>query len=108
MQSRLIFLREWAYAAFLQSTCCLLQFEETLGMADPKEALQELIDPRLGGDYPIASVLKVSDAGKLGSAISFSSTVAQNKHFVLNRLLTCVLCTRSLILQSHVRMKSPG
>lgn len=70
-ESRLIFLREWVHLAILESTCCLLQFEETLDMPDPKEALLELIDPRLGGDYPIDSVLKVSDAGKLGSAISF-------------------------------------
>ncbi|KAJ1290370.1 hypothetical protein BS78_02G237600 [Paspalum vaginatum] len=35
-------------------------FEETLSMPDPKEALQELIDPRLGGDYPIDSVLKIA------------------------------------------------
>jgi len=28
-------------------------------MPDPKEAIQELIDPNLGGDYPIDSVLKI-------------------------------------------------
>jgi hypothetical protein len=33
-------------------------------MPDPKEALQELIDPSLGGDYPIDSVLRVRDAMK--------------------------------------------
>ncbi len=33
-------------------------------MPDPIQALQELIDPRLAGDYPIESVLKVSDAVK--------------------------------------------
>ena len=59
-----------------QSTCCFLQFEETLSMPNPKEALQELIDPRLGGDYPIDSVVKVSNAGKLGSTMSSCSTVA--------------------------------
>jgi chitin elicitor receptor kinase 1 len=45
-------------------------------MPNPKEALQELIDPRLGGDYPIDSVVKVSNAGKLGSTMSSCSTVA--------------------------------
>ncbi|WVZ65510.1 hypothetical protein U9M48_014860 [Paspalum notatum var. saurae] len=35
-------------------------FEDTLSMPDPKEALQKLIDPRLGGDYPIDSVLKIA------------------------------------------------
>jgi chitin elicitor receptor kinase 1 len=49
-------------------------------MPNPMEALQEMIDPRLGGDYPIDSAVKVSDAGKLGSTISFCSTVAQKKH----------------------------
>ena len=77
-------------------------------MPNHKEALQELMDPRLGGDYPIDSVVKVSATGKLGSTISVCSTVAQNKHYVLNCLMTCVLCTRSRTLQSHARMKSPG
>jgi hypothetical protein len=87
----------------------LFQFEETLSMPNPKEALQELIDPRLGGDYPIDSVMKVSDAGKLGGPTSsFCSTVARNKNYVLNCLMTCVLCTRSRTLQSHARMKIPG
>jgi len=48
-------------------------------MPDPKEAIQEVIDPNLGGDYPIDSVLKVSDTGKPSSTISFCS------------LLICVL-----------------
>ncbi|CAL5082283.1 unnamed protein product [Urochloa decumbens] len=39
-------------------------FEETLSMPDPQEALQELIDPRLGGDYPIDSVLKIASLAK--------------------------------------------
>ncbi|XP_021310111.1 chitin elicitor receptor kinase 1 isoform X2 [Sorghum bicolor] len=39
-------------------------FEETLSMPNPKEALQELIDPRLGGDYPIDSVVKVAYLAK--------------------------------------------
>jgi len=33
-------------------------------MPNPKEALQELIDPRLGGDYPIDSVVKVAYLAK--------------------------------------------
>jgi hypothetical protein len=44
-----------------------------LTMPNPKEGLQELIDPRLGGDYHINSVVKVSDAGKLGTTISLLS-----------------------------------
>ncbi|CAM0148772.1 unnamed protein product [Urochloa decumbens] len=39
-------------------------FEETLSMPEPQEALQELIDPRLGGDYPIDSVLKIASLAK--------------------------------------------
>ncbi|KAF8780857.1 hypothetical protein HU200_000807 [Digitaria exilis] len=39
-------------------------FEDTLSRRDPKEALQELIDPRLGGDYPIESVLKIAYLAK--------------------------------------------
>ncbi|CAN6182916.1 unnamed protein product [Urochloa humidicola] len=33
-------------------------------MPDPQEALQELIDPRLGGDYPIDSVFKIASLAK--------------------------------------------
>jgi len=36
-----------------------LQFEEALSTPDPKESLQRLIDPALGEDYPIDSILKV-------------------------------------------------
>ena len=36
-----------------------LQFEEALNTPDPKEGLQRLIDPALGEDYPIDSILKV-------------------------------------------------
>jgi len=39
-------------------------FEETLSMPNPKEALQEMIDPRLGGDYPIDSAVKIAYLGK--------------------------------------------
>jgi chitin elicitor receptor kinase 1 len=46
-------------------------------MPDPKEALQELIDPRLADDYPIDSVLKVSDTDKPSSTTSFPSHVPQ-------------------------------
>ncbi|CAD6218526.1 unnamed protein product [Miscanthus lutarioriparius] len=38
--------------------------EEALSMPNPKEALQELIDPRLGGDYPIDSVVKIAYLAK--------------------------------------------
>lgn len=37
-----------------------VQFEEALNTPDPKEGLQRLIDPALGEDYPIDSILKVS------------------------------------------------
>ena len=36
-----------------------LQFEEALNTPDPKEGLQRLIDPALGEDYPMDSILKV-------------------------------------------------
>ncbi|CAO2146707.1 unnamed protein product [Urochloa humidicola] len=39
-------------------------FEETLSMPDPQEVLQELIDPTLGSDYPIYSVLKMAHLAK--------------------------------------------
>ncbi|XP_066399745.1 lysM domain receptor-like kinase 10 [Miscanthus floridulus] len=39
-------------------------FEEVLSMPNHKEALQELMDPRLGGDYPIDSVVKIAYLAK--------------------------------------------
>ncbi|XP_062194900.1 chitin elicitor receptor kinase 1-like isoform X2 [Phragmites australis] len=36
------------------------KFEEALNRPDPKEGLQNLIDPVLGEDYPIDSILKVT------------------------------------------------
>jgi len=36
-----------------------LQFEEALNRSNPSEAIRELVDPRLGENYPIDSVLKV-------------------------------------------------
>ncbi|CAD6224281.1 unnamed protein product [Miscanthus lutarioriparius] len=39
-------------------------FEEALSMPNHKEALQELMDPRLGGDYPIDSVVKIAYLAK--------------------------------------------
>ncbi|ONM56279.1 Chitin elicitor receptor kinase 1 [Zea mays] len=39
-------------------------FEETLSMPNPMEALQEMIDPRLGGDYPIDSAVKIAYLAK--------------------------------------------
>jgi hypothetical protein len=35
------------------------QFEEALNTTNPKEGLQRLIDPALGEDYPMDSILKV-------------------------------------------------
>lgn len=37
----------------------LMQFEEVLGLSDPKEDLHKLVDPRLGENYPLDSVFKV-------------------------------------------------
>ncbi|KAL6656310.1 hypothetical protein ACP70R_007136 [Stipagrostis hirtigluma subsp. patula] len=39
-------------------------FEERLSMPNPKEALRELIDPSLVGDYPMDSVLKIAYLAK--------------------------------------------
>lgn len=39
--------------------CIVLQFEEALNKSDPCEGLRKLVDPRLGENYPIDSVLKV-------------------------------------------------
>lgn len=41
-----------------------LQFEEALNSPDPKEGLRTLIDPKLGEDYPIDSILKVKTMQK--------------------------------------------
>ncbi|CAN6174956.1 unnamed protein product [Urochloa humidicola] len=49
---------------FTHAKSLVYLFEETLGMPDPQEALQELIDPRLGGDYPIDSVFKIASLAK--------------------------------------------
>ncbi|XP_042473236.1 chitin elicitor receptor kinase 1-like isoform X2 [Zingiber officinale] len=35
-------------------------FDETLGKPDPKEELKKLVDPRLGQDYPLDSVLAMA------------------------------------------------
>ncbi|URD80267.1 STYKc [Musa troglodytarum] len=39
-------------------------FEEAFSKPDPKEALKNLVDPRLGQDYPIDSVLAMAWLGK--------------------------------------------
>ncbi|TVU08792.1 hypothetical protein EJB05_42205, partial [Eragrostis curvula] len=39
-------------------------FEDAFNMPDPKEALQELMDPSLGGDYPMDSALKIAYLAK--------------------------------------------
>ncbi|KAK8468891.1 hypothetical protein PHAVU_006G146400 [Phaseolus vulgaris] len=39
-------------------------FEEVLGLSDPKENLRQLVDPRLGDNYPLDSVFKVSQLAK--------------------------------------------
>lgn len=38
-----------------------MQFEEVLGLSDPKEDLRQLVDPRLGDNYPLDSVFKVGN-----------------------------------------------
>lgn len=43
----------------LPFTCFVLQFEEALNQSNPSEAIRKLVDPRLGENYPIDSVLKV-------------------------------------------------
>ncbi|KAL8511196.1 hypothetical protein ACS0TY_017862 [Phlomoides rotata] len=40
-------------------------FEEVLSEPDPPEALKTIIDPRLGDNYPLDSVLKVSLLGRI-------------------------------------------
>nr|CAD1839014.1 unnamed protein product [Ananas comosus var. bracteatus] len=42
----------------------IILFEEALSEPDPKEGLRKLIDPRLGEDYPIDSVLKMAQLAK--------------------------------------------
>jgi len=37
----------------------VLQFEEALNQSNPSEVIRKLVDPRLGENYPIDSVLKV-------------------------------------------------
>lgn len=37
-----------------------LQFEEVLNQQNPEENLRELVDPRLGDNYPLDSVYKVT------------------------------------------------
>lgn len=39
-------------------------FEEVLGLSEPKEDLGKLVDPRLGENYPIDSVFKMSQLAK--------------------------------------------
>ncbi|KAL5220742.1 hypothetical protein ABZP36_025455 [Zizania latifolia] len=39
-------------------------FEEALNSPDPKEGIQGLIDPKLGEDYPIDSILKLTQLAK--------------------------------------------
>jgi len=38
-----------------------MQFEEVLGLSDPKEDLRQLVDPKLGDNYPLDSVFKVGN-----------------------------------------------
>ncbi|KAK8460117.1 hypothetical protein SEVIR_2G280401v4 [Setaria viridis] len=49
---------------FTDTTSLVCLFEETLSMPNPTEALEELIDPRLAGDYPVDSVLKMANLAK--------------------------------------------
>ncbi|KAL2341319.1 hypothetical protein Fmac_009259 [Flemingia macrophylla] len=39
-------------------------FEEVPGLSDPKEDLRQLVDPRLGDNYPLDSLFKVSQLAK--------------------------------------------
>ncbi|KAK7359814.1 hypothetical protein VNO77_01779 [Canavalia gladiata] len=39
-------------------------FEEVLGLSDPKEDLRKLVDPRLGDNYPLDSIFKMSQLAK--------------------------------------------
>ncbi|KAL4298998.1 hypothetical protein AHAS_Ahas17G0056900 [Arachis hypogaea] len=39
-------------------------FEEALNKSDPSKAIRKLVDPRLGENYPIDSVLKVAELGR--------------------------------------------
>ncbi|KAI3510306.1 hypothetical protein L1887_17192 [Cichorium endivia] len=39
-------------------------FEEVLSLCDPSEALCKLVDPRLGDDYPLDSILKIAMLAK--------------------------------------------
>ncbi|XLU63684.1 hypothetical protein S245_022893, partial [Arachis hypogaea] len=39
-------------------------FEEALNKNDPSKAIRKLVDPRLGENYPIDSVLKVAELGR--------------------------------------------
>ncbi|MED6137177.1 LysM domain receptor-like kinase 3 [Stylosanthes scabra] len=39
-------------------------FEEALNKSDPSQAIRKLVDPRLGENYPIDSVLKVAELGR--------------------------------------------
>ncbi|CAL0317585.1 unnamed protein product [Lupinus luteus] len=39
-------------------------FEDALNQINPLEALRKLVDPRLGDNYPIESVLKISQVGR--------------------------------------------
>lgn len=43
----------------LPLTCFVLQFEEALNQSNPLEGIRKLVDPRLGENYPIDSILKV-------------------------------------------------
>uniref|UniRef100_A0A0A9CQ09 Protein kinase domain-containing protein n=1 Tax=Arundo donax TaxID=35708 RepID=A0A0A9CQ09_ARUDO len=49
---------------FMEAKSLVYLFEEALKLPDPKEALQGLIDPSLGGNYPIDSVLKIANLAK--------------------------------------------
>ncbi|BAT80970.1 hypothetical protein VIGAN_03060100 [Vigna angularis var. angularis] len=39
-------------------------FEEALNQSNPSEAIRKLVDPRLGENYPIDSVLKIAQLGR--------------------------------------------
>lgn len=58
-KKRLVSFKNGLLEMKLTLTCFVYQFEEALNQSDPLEGLRKLVDPRLGDNYPIDSVLKV-------------------------------------------------
>ncbi|EEE69464.1 hypothetical protein OsJ_28874 [Oryza sativa Japonica Group] len=49
---------------FCELLCIYAKFEEALSAPNPTEALDELIDPSLRGDYPVDSALTIASLAK--------------------------------------------